>query len=386
MTFEEFIARNQVRLEQNSRFELEFARRVLPNVDDLDFARVGIQKPFQDSEGKNRRIDFVIEEGATVRIAIEVDGWDKTGRGSGMTKAEFEGYTRREADMSGAGWTVLRFANTLFLREPLNCARNITLVLRRERAKAVEAQAISLPIGAGEELSASEREELADLETSRESALRALEMELTQAKAESSNMQKVVIAAAVIVVVVAGMAMLLVSRPAAQSMPYDGFPPWPETAASPSSYSGESARTSTPAAVPGPELSTQVTPQHEASVQGGGAAGTAQPTAAEFCADGINWRAVRSREGEVVQIRGPVVGARYLESVNGSPTFLDIGRPFPSTDQVSVVIWGRNRARFDPQPEEWFPGKEICLIGEVRITDGRPSMELVDPSDVVETR
>jgi very-short-patch-repair endonuclease len=391
MTFEEFIERNGARLQRESAFELKFARLVFPHVDDLDFARVAIQKPFQDSMGKNRRIDFVIEEGASVRIAIEVDGWDKSGRGTGMSKPEFEDYNRREADMSGAGWTVLRFANTLFMREPLNCARNITLVLRRERSKAAAAGAVSLPAGTGEELSALERAELADLESRREAALRLLEVELTKVKAEASSMQKVVIAAAVIVVVVAGMAMLLVSRPVAQSAFPDSFSTWPGIPASvPPAASLEDSVSVTvpPLVIEEPEPSPPVAaPQTLLSSPVVGAAeAVAEPAGVEFCEGAINWQEARGREGDVVRIRGPVVGARYLEAVNGSPTFLDIGRAFPSTNQVSVVIWGRNRARFEPPPEVWFLGKEICLVGEVRITDRRPSMELVDPSDVLETR
>jgi very-short-patch-repair endonuclease len=392
MTADEFIERNRDQLARNSPFELKFAEDVLRYVEGLDFSRVRPQRPFQDGTGRHRRIDFAIEEGATVRIAIEVDGWDKTGRGIGRTKREFEDDSRREADLSGAGWTVLRFANTLFMREPLNCARNITLVLRRERAKAVAVEALSVPVGEGRDLTVKEADELAGLEQEREAAIRSLERELAKARTQADEMQKVFIAAAVIVVAVVVLAIRLVDQSGTASLPI--YPPpaasdpgIPQQSEAPAPAQSESSG-SPPSLwdVPGmvtPQVTeTIVAPPPDRQVEPTGPA----PEPPPFCEGSITWQEVFTREGEVVRVRGPVVGVRYLPSVTGSPTFIDIGRAYPSTRQLSVVIWGRNRPRFDPPPEVAFAEMELCVVGAIRMTGGRPSIELVSPTDVLGTR
>lgn len=170
MNLEHFLSQNSKLLGNETPWEHLFVENVLSRVDSLDFARVGIQTPFRDSQGRDQRIDFTIQEGAMVRIAPEVDGYDKRGRGTGWTSREFKDYLRREADISGAGWVVLRFANALVRDEPENCARNIALVLRRERAKAADQGGV-LPKGGSEALSPEEAEELMVLDALRQETL-----------------------------------------------------------------------------------------------------------------------------------------------------------------------------------------------------------------------
>lgn len=98
-----------VMLEQ-SHHEYEFARRVLTNVAGLAPSEVTPQREFTDEMGSARRMDFAIERDCC-RIAIEVDGFDKTGEGRGMNSDEHADYTMRERSLVALGWTVLRFAN-----------------------------------------------------------------------------------------------------------------------------------------------------------------------------------------------------------------------------------------------------------------------------------
>lgn len=57
-----------------------FAQTVLAQVQGLNLNTVTAQYHFQDLDGKNRYCDFVIQEGS-IRIAIEVDGYDKRNTG-----------------------------------------------------------------------------------------------------------------------------------------------------------------------------------------------------------------------------------------------------------------------------------------------------------------
>lgn len=90
---------------------------VLCNVPELDLAVMNTQTQFT-CDGRKRFVDFTLEEGNHVRLTIEVDGWDKTGRGAGMTRGEFADWLLREGCLREQGWTVLRFANSQVARDP----------------------------------------------------------------------------------------------------------------------------------------------------------------------------------------------------------------------------------------------------------------------------
>jgi hypothetical protein len=94
------------------------------------------------------------------------------------------------------------------------------------------------------------------------------------------------------------------------------------------------------------------------------------------CAEAIAWDEAGDFAGEVVTVRGPVVGVAYLPDVGGQPTFLNIGRDHPDPERFTVVIWGDQRAGFPDRPEVLFAGREVCIAGEIRIHEGSPQIEL----------
>lgn len=67
----------------DSPYERMFAENVLAGVQGLNLSTVTAQYHFKDLDGKNRYCDFVIQEGS-IRIAIEVDGYDKRNTGQGI--------------------------------------------------------------------------------------------------------------------------------------------------------------------------------------------------------------------------------------------------------------------------------------------------------------
>lgn len=87
MNIQHWIEKNRDKFD--SPYEQKFAEEILAAVRDLDLGTVSWQHHFQDLDGKNRYCDFVIQEGS-IRIAIEVDGYDKRGTGTGMSHDEFK--------------------------------------------------------------------------------------------------------------------------------------------------------------------------------------------------------------------------------------------------------------------------------------------------------
>jgi very-short-patch-repair endonuclease len=117
-----------------SPFEHIFVIKVLAKVNDLDLNTVNTQYHFKDLDGKNRYCDFAIQEGS-IKIAIEIDGYDKQNTGQGMSHDDFVDWQRRQSALTAYGWHVLRFANRDVSNEPGRCQRYIELLLRDQRSK-----------------------------------------------------------------------------------------------------------------------------------------------------------------------------------------------------------------------------------------------------------
>jgi len=98
----------------------------------------------------------------------------------------------------------------------------------------------------------------------------------------------------------------------------------------------------------------------------------------------ISWDVADDHIGEYSIVCGPVVGSHYASSSNGQPTFLNLGRDFPDIDRFTVVIWGDDRERFPPEPEQFYLGKIICVTGRIEVYAGTAEIIAADPSVLVE--
>jgi hypothetical protein len=136
MNADAFLRQFRDDLQANSPYEVVFVERVLSRVPDLDFRNVSIQTAFTDDTGRQRRIDFTIVEGPRVRLALEVDGYNKDGVNPGMSHEQFVDWQRRERAITRRGWTLLRFANRELNRDPAGCAEAIQVTLKRLRDEA----------------------------------------------------------------------------------------------------------------------------------------------------------------------------------------------------------------------------------------------------------
>jgi DNA/RNA endonuclease YhcR with UshA esterase domain len=84
--------------------------------------------------------------------------------------------------------------------------------------------------------------------------------------------------------------------------------------------------------------------------------------------------------GERAIVCGQVASAKYAEQSNGSPTFLNLDRPYPQ-HVFTAVIWGTSRSRF-PSPPEALSGSRICVSGEIDTYRGRAQIEVSDPDQI----
>jgi hypothetical protein len=130
----------------------------------------------------------------------------------------------------------------------------------------------------------------------------------------------------------------------------------------------------------GPLPAEELIPESPAAPRESPAADSAP--AEDFCPGSISWRDAESHVGERGSVEGPVVGAVYASSSNGQPTFLNIGRDFPSPQRFTVVIWGDDRSAFPFAPERRYAGSTVCASGRISLFEGVPQLFADDPSDI----
>lgn len=133
ITLDQWVALNEENF--GSDYEKLFVKNVLSQVRNIDLSAVSTQFHFTDMDGRTRYCDFVLQEGEQIKIAIEIDGYDKRGTGSGMSRHDFVDWQRRQAALVSQGWFVLRFANTDVRDHPGRCRKHIELLLQYERQK-----------------------------------------------------------------------------------------------------------------------------------------------------------------------------------------------------------------------------------------------------------
>ena len=113
---------------RSSGFEWNFAKKVIQRVPGLRPNSVTPQKAFVSNEGRELHMDFAIEVDG-VRIAIEVEGWDKTGEDRGKNKQEHDDFNRRVQSLQADGWRVMTVTNAQFMADPGFYASQIRIML-----------------------------------------------------------------------------------------------------------------------------------------------------------------------------------------------------------------------------------------------------------------
>ncbi|MNO89655.1 hypothetical protein D3C76_811450 [compost metagenome] len=351
-----------------SPFEQLFVRNVLAHVPGINLDSVDTQYCFTDTEGGTRYCDFVIQEGETLRIAIEIDGYDKTGRGAGMSHAEFVDWQRRHASLVAQGWDVIRFANYDVKHSAKRCIEHISLLLRSERSKnsymeslivrehALRAQ-LEQQTGAanvaqkelkkvqGLVAAATTTKGLSGSEHKRLHQLEQAQLEVANLKRETKLMRTTIWAFVVLIMAMMYFMFHRMNEPAGYSRVNDA-----------PSASKESLPIT---------LATISTPSGE-SLSG------------QSCKDPLNWSGAVHQEGQVKAFAGKVVEIVSRGNTTGKPTFINLGEAFPSKRRLTVIIWGEDAEIFRESLKHGLQGRTICVRGKVGRKDGVAQIILKD--------
>lgn len=78
-------------------------------------------------------------------------------------------------------------------------------------------------------------------------------------------------------------------------------------------------------------------------------------------------------EGDSVKICTKIFGGRYFENSRNTPTLLNAGAKYPD-NPLTIVIFGDTRPLFNNKPEEYYPGKNICVTGRIVMYKGKPEI------------
>ena len=128
------------------------------------------------------------------------------------------------------------------------------------------------------------------------------------------------------------------------------------------------ATTPAPSTAPGPIPKTQ----------------TATTPKAGLPAGAISWDKAKDHIGDRTTVCGPVAGTKYGATSRGKPTWLNIGKDYPSSERFVVIIWGQNRGNFPQPPESYYLGKTICVTGLIQEYQGIPQIEVTTPGQIQE--
>lgn len=351
-----------------SPFEEMFVRQVLSRLEELDFSKLDAQTPFKDIDGRQRYCDFTYEVPGRYKIAMEVDGFDKQGRGSGMSHDEFIDWQRRHAALVAAGWDVVRFANRDVRDQPGRCLRYLQLMMAQSRHGTLSDSDQSALDQLEKSLRGAQSAlELAEAEKARlEKAHDALKHELSGARTnvtalnqETRHLKTAVWAFAFVLVTVMGIGIVTYKDVL-------------------ESQQGGSPAAASDMAATAPAAMTVSNPTPAAS------ASSAPAAPGDTCANPIAWDEADRHVGQRKAVAGPIKAISTRDDVNGRPTFISLGAAFPSPERFTLVIWGDDRHAFQPlvtQTAE-LTGRTACAVGQITEFRQLPQIVLTERSQL----
>ena len=414
MNIEDWIKLNKSKF--GSPFEQMFVVKVLAIVNDLDLNAVRAQYHFKDLDGKNRYCDFVIQENS-IKIAIEIDGFDKKNTGQGMSHDDFVDWQRRQAALTAAGWHVLRFANSDVTKEPRRCQRYIELLLRDQRSKSQhqanledaiarmnsELKAAQSQAGTGEQarklqreinllknqlmlaqksqpLSSSDTKELKQLVARLEQENREMVAANTQLNkqklvlgGENSTMKTTIWAFTVIIGILIAAGTYVFIRSGSVQLSNS-------TPANTSNLTNESLHSLKVVTPQSSHLSAKPVSSQQAELR---ASAQSTTTSAPSCDSPIDWSLARNYVNQRIAIHGVVAEYRHLPKANGNPTWINIGAKYPTKNRLSVVVWGDDRGKFGRAISSNLVNRQICVIGTVQLRNDSPQIAIKWPQELV---
>ena len=403
MSLENWITNNQEKFD--SPFELMFVEKVLAFVEDLELSTVQAQYEFYDLDGQRRFCDFVLKEG-NIRIAIEIDGYDKRNTGQGMTHEDFIDWQRRQAALTAEGWHVLRFANRDVRDNPERCRRYIELLLQDQRSKSqhqlsleaaitemgLELQKARSQVGTSEQIeklnyeigllkrqltfakNAHPLSETQQLE--KQQLVNRLEQENRELKRayEESEKTKVLLSFEKKEIELQGLVLDKENKTMRTTV-------WAFTVIIAllivsGAYVFVNSDKVTPVEGEGAVASTIVN---------GGALSESRvkQVIGPSCDQAIPWFQAKEMDDQIVTVSGVIVEYAYMPKVNGQPTWINIGGKYPNKNRLSIVVWGDDRQEFASVLSDKLVGRKLCVMGRVKMHNGVPQIALKNMQELI---
>ncbi len=85
--------------------------------------------------------------------------------------------------------------------------------------------------------------------------------------------------------------------------------------------------------------------------------------------------------GKQVRTCGQVFRVRYLTTFANTPTYINIGAPYPESP-LTLILWQNVRDNLSYVPEEKLDGKTICVTGTITLYKGKAQMVVHKESDI----
>ena len=129
---------------RHTQFEWDFAIDVIPEVVGLKPSQVIPQHPFTGRDGREYHMDFAIIT-EKVKIAIELEGYDKTNSGMGKSKKEHDEFNLRIQHLTRLGWKILTITNAQFKSDPMGYANQIRQLILESQASEQPTKIVVVP-------------------------------------------------------------------------------------------------------------------------------------------------------------------------------------------------------------------------------------------------
>jgi DNA/RNA endonuclease YhcR with UshA esterase domain len=88
----------------------------------------------------------------------------------------------------------------------------------------------------------------------------------------------------------------------------------------------------------------------------------------------------KNHVGENATVCGLVASTRYASESRGSPTFVNLEKPYPN-QIFTILIWGEDLSKFSPKPTTW-DGKRVCATGLITSYRGLPEIVAKSPDQI----
>lgn len=85
--------------------------------------------------------------------------------------------------------------------------------------------------------------------------------------------------------------------------------------------------------------------------------------------------------GDSVIVCGKIADAAYIETMENSPTFLNLGASYPN-QLLNLVIWKDQRVQYDPAPEQLYANKNVCVTGKIEIIQEIPQIVIYNKRQI----